>query len=436
MTTRAFLGWRVVAACVIGLACGIATAVVSTFGVFLGPVRASFGWSQSEAFAALLVITLVSAPLAPVVGGVVDRYGARRVVLASFVCEALIFASFALQGPSIWSFYARFVAFAMFGLATTHVAFARVITLWFDRRRGLALGVALSGIGIGGFLWPLFAQGAIEAYGWRTAYLLVALGVAVIALPSIALLMRDSPESVGQHADGDPPPAAVAAAPRAPVATPGDAAARDAALPGLTLAEAVRTRRYWLVLATFFLIGTAVQSVMVHLVPLLGSRGLSPMLAALAQSMLFLAVTTGRLSTGWLMDRFFAPHTALAFLLAPICGIALLGFGASGPAAFVAALLVGLAVGAEVDVLAYVTSRYFGPRSFSRIYGSYYGLYSLSGGVGPLLTAETVDRTGGYGFALAMHAALLLAAGAMLLRFERFPDWSAGRSPAPQRAAA
>ena len=167
MTTRAFLGWRVVAACVIGLACGIATAVVSTFGVFLGPVRASFGWSQSEAFAALLVITLVSAPLAPVVGGVVDRYGARRVVLASFVCEALIFASFALQGPSIWSFYARFVAFAMFGLATTHVAFARVITLWFDRRRGLALGVALSGIGIGGFLWPLFAQGAIEAYGWR-----------------------------------------------------------------------------------------------------------------------------------------------------------------------------------------------------------------------------------------------------------------------------
>lgn len=115
--------------------------------------------------------------------------------------------------------------------------------------------------------------------------------------------------------------------------------------------------RCWLVLATFFLIGIAVQSLMVHLVPLLGARGLSPMLAALAQSMLFLAVTTGRLHTGWLMDRFFAPHTALAVLLAPICGIALLGFGASGPAAFVAALLVGLAVGADVDLLAYVTSR-------------------------------------------------------------------------------
>ncbi|MEZ5458958.1 MAG: MFS transporter [Steroidobacteraceae bacterium] len=174
MKQAKFLGWRVLAACVVGLACGMATAVVSTFGVFVGPLREAFGWSQSEAFAALLVITLTSAPLAPVVGGIVDRFGARRVVLLAFACEALIFASFYWQGTSIWSFYARFVAFALFALATTHVAFARVITLWFDRRRGLALGIALSGVGIGGFLWPLFAQAMIEQHGWRNAYLLLA----------------------------------------------------------------------------------------------------------------------------------------------------------------------------------------------------------------------------------------------------------------------
>jgi sugar phosphate permease len=205
MTQATFLGWRVLAACVVGLACGIATAVVSTFGVFTGPLREAFGWSQSEAYAALLVITLTSAPLAPVIGGLVDRYGARRVVLLAFACEALIFASFAWQGASIWTFYARFVAFALFALATTHVAFARVITLWFDRRRGLALGIALSGVGIGGFLWPLFAQTMIEQHGWRNAYLLLAAAIVVIAMPTIALLLRDSPESVGQRADGDPP---------------------------------------------------------------------------------------------------------------------------------------------------------------------------------------------------------------------------------------
>lgn len=415
MSHAPFLGWRVLAACVVGLACGIATLVVSTFGVFVGPLREAFGWSQSAAFAALLVITLTSAPLAPVVGGLVDRYGARRVVLLAFACEALIFASFAWQGASIWTFYARFVAFALFALATTHVAFARVITLWFDRRRGLALGIALSGVGVGGFLWPLFAQTMIGQYGWRNAYLLLAAAIVVIAMPTIALLLRDSPESVGQRADGDPPlePAAAASKAAAP-------------LPGLTLAEALRTRAYWMVLVTFFLVGLAVQSVMVHLVPLLGARGLSPMLAALAQSMLFLAVTSGRLMTGWLMDRFFAPRVALAFLMAALCGVALLAFGAAGPTAFVAAMLVGLAVGAEVDVIAYVTSRYFGPLSFSRIYGTFYGSYSLSGGIGPLLTAESVDRTGDYQFALGMNAVLLVAGCLLLLRFERFPDTPRG----------
>jgi MFS family permease len=416
MSHAKFLGWRVLAACVVGLACGIATAVVSTFGVFTGPLREAFGWSQRETFAALLVITLASAPLAPVVGGIVDRFGARRVVLLAFACEALIFASFFWQGASIWSFYARFVAFALFALATTHVAFARVITLWFDRRRGLALGIALSGVGIGGFLWPLFAQTMIGQYGWRNAYLLLAAAIVVIAMPTIALLLRDSPASVGQRADGDPAAVQSGAAP--PITRPAVAAA----LPGLTLAEALQTRAYWMVLVTFSLVGLAVQSVMVHLVPLVGARGLSPMLAALAQSMLFLAVTSGRLVTGWLMDRFFAPRVALAFLLAALCGVALLAAGAAGPTALVAAMLVGLAVGAEVDVIAYVTSRYFGPLSFSRIYGTFYGSYSLSGGIGPLLTAESVDRTGDYQFALGMNAALLVAGCLLLLRFERFPD--------------
>ena len=195
-------------------------------------------------------------------------------------------------------------------------------------------------------------------------------------------------------------------------------------LPGLTLREATSTRRYWLVVITFFLFGLSVQSVMVHLIPLLKARGLSPMLSALAQSMLFIAVTTGRLSTGWLMDRFFAPRTALVFLLAPIGGIVLLAMGAAGYLAFVAALLIGLAVGAEVDVLAYVTSRYFGSRSFSRIYGSYYGLYSLSGGIGPLLTAMTVDSTGSYKLALTLQASALVIACLLLLNFERFPTWT------------
>jgi MFS family permease len=145
------------------------------------------------------------------------------------------------------------------------------------------------------------------------------------------------------------------------------------------------------------------------------------MLAALVQSSVFVAVTTARLVTGWLMDRFFAPRVALAFLVAPIVGIGLLAAGADGSMAFVAAILIGLAAGAEVDVLAYLTGRYFGPFHFSRIYGSYYGIYSLSGGIGPVVTAMVVDAGGGYPLALAGHCVLLAIAGVMLLRFPAFP---------------
>jgi MFS family permease len=127
------------------------------------------------------------------------------------------------------------------------------------------------------------------------------------------------------------------------------------------------------------------------------------------------------LVTGWLMDRFFAPRVALAFLIAPIVGITLLSLGASGATALVAALLVGLAVGAEVDVLAYLTSRYFGARHFSAVYGTFYGIYTLSGGLGPLFTARLVDTGEGYPVALAVHAALLAVAALLLLRFPPLP---------------
>jgi len=422
MKTTPFQGWRVLAAATVGLACGIATVVPASFGVFLGPLRAEFGWTQSETFTALLFITFTSALIAAPVGGLVDRYGARRVVLAGFVCQVLLLASFAWLGPALWAYYLRYFLLAVLAIGTTHVAFARVITLWFDRRRGLALGIALSGVGVGGFLWPLYAQAMIGAYGWRQAWLLLALGVAALALPTIALLLRDSPASVGQTPDGDPPRTA------ADGTTPVEAT-------GIPLAGVVRMPRYWLMVATFFLIGFAVQSVMLHLVPLLTARGLSPMLAALAQSLLFVAVTTGRLVTGWLMDRFFAPRVALAFLLAPIVGITLLALGADGVTALGAALLVGLAVGAEVDVLAYLTSRYFGARHFSAIYGTFYGVYTLSGGVGPLFTARLVDTGEGYPAALTVHAVLLAVAALLLLRFPPLPTTPTTRTPPAATAA-
>lgn len=409
MTSSGFLGWRVVAASTIGLGCGLGTLVAATFGVFLGPLQQEFSWAQSEVLSALLVVTITASFLAPIVGAVVDRFGARRIILASFVAEMLIVGSLAFQSDDLWTFYLRFFLLAAFTLGTTHVAFARVLTVWFDRRRGLALGIALSGIGIGGFIWPLYAQFMIGEFGWRNAYLLLAVAVAVFALPVIFFWLKDTPQSVGQWPDGDAAPGA-------------DRSATVSSAQGMTLGEASRTTQYWLMIVTFFLIGFVVQSIILHLVPLLTGRGVSPMRAALAQSVLFLALTSGRLVTGWLMDRFFAPRVALAFLIAPIVGIVMLALGVSEWLAVISALLVGLAVGAEVDVLAYLTGRYFGARHFAAVYGSFYGIYSLSGGIGPFVTALAVERFGGYTPVLLAHSVVLVLCCGLLLRFAAFPN--------------
>ncbi|MCU0759717.1 MAG: MFS transporter [Steroidobacteraceae bacterium] len=414
-TTRAghapfFHGWVIAIASGFGLACSIATVVAATFSIFVGPIREAFGWSASAPFWAPLAVTLTAALLSPTVGGFVDRYGARRVILASFVLEALVLASFYFLDGSLAGFYARYVALGALGLGTTHVAFARVIASWFDRRRGLALGVALAGVGLGGVALPLLCQALIDGFGWRLAYVGLAGLLLVVTLPAMALTIRDTPAQLGLAPDGEPPGADLE---------------REAAVfasTGATFAEARRDWTFWLMLVTFFLVGLSLQAMMLHLVPLLRGRGVAPDAAAAAQSTIFAGLLVGRLVTGWLMDRFFAPRVALSFLVAPIVGIAMLALGADGTAAFVAAALIGVAAGAEVDVIAFLTSRYFGMKQYSRIYGTFYSLYSLGGGVGPILTATSVDATGGYAQSLWAHVAVLAIGAVLLSTFRRFPD--------------
>jgi len=416
--TPLFYGWIIAAASGFGLAFGIATVVAATFSIFVGPIRGEFGWTTSALFWAPLAVTLTAALCAPFVGGLVDRLGARRVILVSFVLEALVLASFYLMGSSLAGFYARYVALGALGLGTTHVAFARLITTWFDRRRGLALGVALAGVGVGGVVLPVLCQWLIGTFGWRLAYVGLALLVLFVTLPIMALTLRNTPAQMGLAPDGDVPGSERARA-----------ADAQAAL-GATLSEARHDRVFWQMLVTFLLVGISLQAMMLHLVPLLRERGVGAEAAAIAQSTIFAGLLAGRLVTGWLMDRYFAPRVALAFLVAPIVGIAMLALGANGAAAFVAAALIGVAAGAEVDVIAYLTSRYFGMRQYSRIYGTFYSMYSLGGGVGPLLTATAVDRTGGYASSLWTHIGILAVSALLLTTFPRFPQ----RAAAPARS--
>jgi len=406
---KLFYGWWVALACGIGLGCGIATVLLYTFGIFVGPLQAEFGWTQTNIFTALFLATLTITFIAPFFGILVDRLGARRVILVGLVLEAILIASFYFQNDNLLTFYLRYIGIAIFGLGTTHIAFTRIIALWFDESRGLALGITLAGVGIGGFAWPILSQWAIDMFGWRTAYLVVAATIVGVGCTVILAIVRDTPQAMGLLPDGK--------------IHVGEGAPKQVVPPGMTLKMALSSGRFWVMLVAFLLIGFAVTSLQVHLVPLLISRGVTPMRAANALSVLAVALVVGRVGAGWLMDRFFAPRVAIAFLLGPIVAIFLLAAGASGWLAFVAGILTGLAAGAEVDVTAYLASRYFGLRFFSSIYAWYYSSYSFGAGIGPLTTANAVDRFGGYNEILFFHAGLLVIAAILLSRLPAFPVW-------------
>jgi MFS family permease len=183
----------------------------------------------------------------------------------------------------------------------------------------------------------------------------------------------------------------------------------------------MRQGNFWLMLMAFLLIGIGIQSLIMHLVPMLVMRDVEPMRAAQAQSVVAAALIFGRLAAGTLMDRFFAPRVASAFLVGPVVGVVLLASGASGMGAFIAGMLTGLASGAEVNASAFLAGRYFGLKYFSRVYAWFFSAYSIGAGFGPLITAKAVEHYGDYTEILYILAGLLILAALLLMGLKPFP---------------
>lgn len=409
---RMFYGWYVAMACGIGMGCGMASILTSTFQVFLEPLQLEFGWTRPQLFGALTITLLVVTGLAPFFGVMVDKLGARRLILIGLALEALVIASFSLQSSSIAMLYARYVALAVLAMGTTHVGFARIITVWFDRRRGLALGIMLAGLGIGNMVWPALTQWGIDTWGWRGAYVMLGVVIMLVGFSTVALVVRESPQAAGLRVDG-----------LTPTPTQDRAQTPDY---GMTRAEAFRTSTFWIMLLAFILIGVSVSSVQGHMIPMLRDRGVTAEAAALVLSLLGGALVMGRLLAGWLLDYIFAPRIAIAFLVGPVVAIGLLAAGVTGPWAFVAGLLTGLAVGAEMDVTTYMASRYFGIRNFSAIFAYFYASYTLGAAFGPLGTAIAAGKYNGYTEVLYVHGGLLFLGAILLALLPRYPRWDKG----------
>src|SRR5580692_11358771 len=297
---RVTRGWVIVLTSVLGITVSFGSLVIFTFGVFLKPLSGQFGWSRAEVSLAFTLTALMVAICSPFIGRLVDRVGARKVLLpcvavygAAFCCLALV--------KTLAGLYSIYVLLGVVGNGTTQLCYARVISAWFDRRRGLALAAMMAGVGAGAIGIPPLATWLIGAYGWREAYLLLGVSIFVFGMIPAALWLRETPPHFGTRTDS---------------------AAAHARLPGMRGGEAVRLPVFWFLLTGFFLFSVSVNGSVAHLIPILTDRGIGSGTAALAASVLGVLTLCGRLLTGVLLDRFFGARVAGIFF-----GIAAVGVG-------------------------------------------------------------------------------------------------------------
>jgi MFS family permease len=391
--------WRVVLAAWLGVAMGLTALPFYTLGIFAKPLALEFGWSRSVIQSGLTFSMIGVMCSAWAAGWLIDRFGVRPVALVSQLGLALGFLGLAAQTGSSALWQANWFFFAMLGVGTTPLTWTRGIASWFDKQRGLALGIALSGTGVTALVAPPLINAIVGSLGWRAGYIAIAAAIVVLAVPTVWLLFREKPKAA-PAADGSSPQGE-----------------------GLTLAQALRTRHFWLILVGFWAICATVAGLIPNLVPMLTDSGLSMAEAASYASLLGLNVMAGRLVSGWLLDRFWGPLVALILLMPPALACLLLS-AQQWPG--LAVMLIGLAAGAEFDLIAYLCLRYFGTRNFGQIYAWQWTSFSLAAGAGPVAFGLIFDLTGSYQRALVAAALLLVAGPVLLLALGRYPTaWPA-----------
>jgi MFS family permease len=407
-TSLRYEGWRVAAASSVGVFVSFASLLVYTFGIFLKPLTEEFSWSREAVSAAFGVAAMTVAVCSPPLGYLLDRFSPRRIIVPCLIVFGCAFASLALLTPRVWHLYGVFLILGIVGNGTAQMAYARTVSSWFDRRRGAALALVLSGGAIGAMVLPPLAETLIQRAGWRGACATLGAMVLVLGVP-VARFVRERPSA--RHT-----------------------AHAEAA--GSTVRDAISTRAFWILVTVLFCSSIAQNGALAHMSALLTDRGVPAAGGALALSAMGGASLVGRLLTGWLLDRFFAARVSFVLLSAAALGILLLSGASSITSGVIAAVLIGLGMGGEADVTPYLLSRYYGLRSFSVLYGLTWTFYAAAGAIGPVLMGKAFDTTGSYEALLVQLALVTLAVAAFMLLLPRYapPRSAAVTTPAGEPA--
>lgn len=406
-------GWRPLVACAFGLGLGLSPIAPYTSGIMATALEGEFGWSRADILGTLMLAPIALVFLGAYVGRLVDRLGPRKVALVSTAGLGLAQLLIALIGGQLLTFYAAWAVLAVISLGTLPMTYAKVINAWFTQSRGLALGLALASTGATGAAIPFLLNAALEAFGWRGGYVLLAALPLVIALPVLFAWLR-LPEA------------------RARTATE--------ALPqtGIPVRQALRGYRFWVLAVGSMALAFGVSGLLPNLFPLLLDRGVDNSTAASALAALAISVTAGRILSGFLLDRIWAPLVCALLVIPATFALVLLANPALTVPVMVASVVtLGLVAGAEFDLVAYMTARYFGQKHFSELYGIQYAAFGLGAGFAPAFYGAMYDRFGSYQPEIILSIALLLFSVAITFALGRYPtSFSSAPEAAQSQASA
>jgi MFS family permease len=393
----------------IGFGPGLFQNLSSLFVV--GPV-AEFGWSRGD-IATAAGLGLLGGLAVPFLGRLVDRVGARAMIVAAMLLLAGVYVGMASMTGPLWQYQALIFGLALAVPGTSAIVYGKLIAQRFEAHRGMALGVATSGISITSLaLAPLIGM-VIEAYGWRIGVLTVGVVVGALALPAVLLLLRGTPSG----------------------ATPIDPHQRGATVPieGMTGAETRRDSRYWRLGLSAAMINVASVGLVTSLVPLGIDRGLSAAEAALLVTSFAASQVLGRLVMGALVDRFPPQATAATFAMISCLAFVALQLPAPGlPLLLGLVFLAGLMNGAEHDLLPFLTARLFGIRAYGEVYGLLVMISLFGTAIGVTAFGRLHDATGAYDSALILAASALAITALIFatLRERPLPHVQAAAVPA------
>ncbi|XPF92861.1 MFS transporter [Colwellia sp. RE-S-Sl-9] len=395
-------GWGALLAATFGTMCGLVTVTNYSQGFLVGPVTAEFGWSTPQFFLGFTVMMCMGLICAPIVGSLAGKYGVRLLGIVGLIGHALSYVIISFNPGSLPLWYLSFALLAILGAGSLPVIWTTILNDYFKKHKGKAIGITMTGTGIGALILPQATSYIVEVYGWRTAYQAIGVGALVLSLPLVIALFKPNTQAQNDTAEQNSQPSW-----------------------GMTRAEAMKQKQFWILGAVLFITVFVVVGLLSNFKPILLSKNLDGSTIAQVASIMGLTIIFGRMAAGFLVDKFWAPAVGALFFTMPIIAILLLVYvPSSAVVALIIALTVGLAAGAELDLLAYLTSKYFGSKHYPSVFGCVFAFFTVSAGIAPPIFGGVANKFG-YDTILMISAGLLVLSIFLFLSLGKYPEQEA-----------